>query len=673
MDKKEAKIRIEKLKEKIKELNYKYFILDESEVGESVRDSLKKELIALESQFPEFITPDSPTQRVGSVLSGRFREIPHKSLKMSLSDVFSAEEIREWYNRIKKLTPNKIEFVCELKIDGLNITIQYEKGLYVRALTRGNGKIGEDVTHSVKTIESIPIKLNKEADLEVSGEVYLSKKSFEELNHAQIAKNLQQFANPRNAAAGSIRQLDPSIAAGRKLDMFFYHMDHAAKSHVNTQESVLEKLKQLGLKICPHYEKFSSIDEVLKYCEKWTKKRESLPYGIDGVVIKVNDLEQQRSMGFTAKAPRYAVAYKFPAAQVSSRILDIILQVGRTGAITPVAVMTPTLVAGSTVSRATLHNEDEIRKKDIRIGDTVIIQKAGDVIPEVVEVLKELRMGHEKNFHFPKNCPVCNSPIIRKAGEAAYYCSNKSCYAREKEGIIHFVSKKAFDIDGLGERVVNQLIEAGLIQDTADIFLLKPEDFMSLKLFKEKRANNLLASIEKSKTISLERFLFAMGIRYLGEQSSYDLAGFIIAHDKSKEKFSIHDLISNIKSLSLEEIKNIHGIGDKIGTTLHEWFNSKKNQQYLEKLEKISINLTIDSLKSSGNLSGKSFVITGTLSNYTRGQAKDLIKKSGGKIHSLITKSTNFLVVGDSPGSKLKKAKQLGVQLLTEAEFARML
>lgn len=679
MDKKEAKIRIEKLKEKIKKLNYKYFVLDESEVGEPVRDSLKKELIALESQFPEFITPDSPTQRVGSTLSGRFREIPHKSPKMSLSDVFSAEEIREWYGRIQKLTTKPIEFVCELKIDGLNITIQYEKGLYVRALTRGNGKVGEDVTHSVKTIESIPLKLNKEADLEVSGEVYLSKKSFEELNNAQITKNLQQFANPRNAAAGSIRQLDPSIAASRKLDMFFYHMDHTVQSrintlqNINTQESVLEKLKQLGLKICPHYEKFSSIDEVLKYCEKWTKKRDSLPYEIDGVVIKVNDLEQQKTMGFTAKAPRYAVAYKFPAAQVSSRILDIILQVGRTGAITPVAVMTPTLVAGSTVSRATLHNEDEIDKKDIRIGDTVIIQKAGDVIPEVVEVLKDLRTGHEKNFHFPKNCPVCNSSIIRKAGEAAYYCSNKSCYAREKEGIIHFVSKKAFDIDGLGEKVVNQLLETGLIQDAADIFLLKPEDIMNLKLFKEKRANNLFTSIEKSKTISLERFLFAMGIRYLGEQSSYDLARFIVVNHKSKEKFSIHDLISDMKSLSIEEIKNVDGIGDKIGATLHEWFNNEKNRKYLEKLEKININFTINSLKSSGNLAGKSFVITGTLSNYTREQAKDLIKKSGGKIHSSITKDTNFLVVGDSPGSKLKKARQLGVKLLTETEFTGML
>jgi len=678
MDQKEAKIRIEKLKEKIKDLNYKYFVLDQSEVSESVRDSLKRELIDLETQFPEFITPDSPTQRVGSILSGRFKEVAHKSPKMSLADVFSEEEIRDWFERIRKMVSGNMEFVCELKIDGLNITIQYEKGVFIRALTRGDGKTGEDVTHTVKTIESIPLKLNEEVDLEVSGEVYLPKKSFEELNLAQAANDLPQFANPRNAAAGSVRQLDPQVSASRKLDMFFYHIDrNTLHESIKTQEDVLKNLKHLGLRICDHYKKLSSIDEVIDFCDKWHKKREGLPFEIDGIVIKVNKLDQQHQMGFTAKAPRFAVAYKFPAAQVSSKILDIILQVGRTGAVTPVAVMTPTLVAGSTVSRATLHNEDEIRKKDIRIGDTVIIQKAGDVIPEVVEVIKDLRTGHEKIFHFPKDCPICGSPIERKGDEAAYHCTNKNCYAREKEGIIHFVSKKAFDIEGLGEKVVIQFLDAGLIRDAADIFKLKPEDVMGLDLFKEKRTANLFLSIEKAKTIAMDRFLFALGIRYLGEQSSYDFAKQIAArrleNSNAKTNMTIMELLEIVKTFNEETLKNIDGIGDKIGETLYAWFQDEKNREYLNKLHEVGIVLTIHSLISTGKLAGKSFVLTGTLTEFTRDQAKDLIKQKGGKIHSSITQDTDYLVVGESAGSKLKKAQDLGVKTISEQEFKQML
>ncbi|MCX6734484.1 MAG: NAD-dependent DNA ligase LigA [Candidatus Peregrinibacteria bacterium] len=674
MDQNEAKIRIEKLKEKIKDLNYKYFVLDQSEVSESVRDSLKRELIDLETEFPQFVTNDSPTQRVGSALSSRFKEQAHSTPKMSLADVFSAEEIRDWYERIKKLVSTPIEFVCELKIDGLNITIQYENGLFVRALTRGDGKNGEDVTHTVKTIESIPLKLNEGIELEVSGEVYLPKKSFEELNLAQAANDLPAFANPRNAAAGSVRQLDPQVSASRKLDMFFYHIDrNTLHENIKTQEDLLKSLQHQGLRICTSYKKFPNIDDVIKFCDLWHKKRESLPFEIDGIVIKVNDLEQQKVMGFTAKAPRFAVAYKFPAAQVSSKILDIILQIGRTGAVTPVAVMTPTFVAGSTVSRATLHNEDEIRKKDIRIGDTVIIQKAGDVIPEVVEVIKDLRTGNEKEFIFPENCPVCGSPIERREEESAYYCTNKNCFAREKEGIIHFVSKKAFNIDGLGEKLVNQFLEAGLIRDAADIFLLKPEDVMGLELFKEKRTNNLFTSIENSKTIALERFLFALGIRYLGEQSSYDFAKFIVAHIQDKNNLNIKDLLGIIKTFTVDQIENIDGIGEKIGETLYEWFNDEKNQSYLEKLSGVGIKLTTSTLESTGALAGKSFVLTGTLVDFTRDQAKDLIKQKGGKIHSSISKDTDFLVAGEAAGSKLKKAQELGIKILTESEFKTLL
>lgn len=690
MDFASAKSRIEKLKEKIKDLNYKYFVLDKSEVKESVRDALKRELIELETKFPKLITPDSPTQRVGSALSGKFKKVKHATRKKSLSDVFNSDEIREWYERIKKLTKKPLEFICELKIDGLNITIQYEKGILKRAITRGNGVEGEDVTHTVKTIESIPLGLNEKVDLEVSGEVFMPLKSF---------KKLKDFANPRNAAAGTIRQLDPKVAAKRNLDMIFYHVDKTSLKHINSQEEALKEFKKLGLKICDKYKKCKTIDEVIKFCESWHKKRSSLPYEIDGIVIKVNDFQQQKEMGYTAKAPRYAVAYKFPAEQTTSRILDIILQIGRTGAVTPVAVMKPTAVAGSIVSRATLHNEDEINKKDIRIGDTVIIQKAGDVIPEVVEVMKDLRTGKEKKFKFPKKCPICGSKIVRKKGEAAYRCTNPNCYAIETRSLGHFVSKKGFDIDGLGKQVVVQLIENGIVQDPADIFTLKKEDLLKLELFKEKRAENLLNGISQASNIPLDRFLFALGIRYLGEQSSYDFSRFLISHAKKsdkkikrikkesiqssmfnepeqktgKEKFSILDLIATVRSFSLEEIKNIDGIGDKIGEMLHRWFNEKENIKFLEKLYKVGVMLKIDHLKTSHKLEGKSFVLTGTLETMTRDQAKAKIKQAGGKVHSSITKDTTYLVVGESPGSKLKKAKDLGIKTISEKEFNKMI
>lgn len=698
MEEKNASERIEKLRQKINELNYKYFVLDESETDESVRDSLKRELIDLETQFPKYITPDSPTQRVGSALSGKFKTLKHLSPKKSLSDVFNEQEIRDWNERIKKLVKNKLEFICELKIDGLNITIQYEKGMLKRALTRGNGVEGEDVTHTVRTIESVPLKLKEEVDVEVSGEVYISKKSLEKINKRQESKGLSPFANPRNAAAGSIRQLDPKVAAGRNLDMFFYHIDkNSLSSKIKTQEDALKTFKTLGLKVCDHYKKVQTIEEVIKFCEYWHEKRRKLPYEIDGIVIKVNDFHQQEMMGCTAKAPRYAIAYKFPAEKVSTQIIDIILQVGRTGAITPVAVMKPTLVAGSVVSRATLHNEDEIHKKDVRIGDTVIIQKAGDVIPEVVEVMKDMRTGKETQFKFPKICPVCDSQIIRREGESAYRCTNENCHAIKKEELGHFVSKKAFDIDGLGDKLVIQLIDEGLIQDPADIFRLTKENLLTLDLFQDKRAENLMANIEKSKTISLDHFLYALGIRYLGEQGSYDFAKFLTGHikksdkhierykktssqqsmfeeaqeEKDKESFAILDLIETVKGLSLGDINNIDGIGNKTGSVIYEWFNDKDNIKYLEKLYKVGINLEIGTLKSSGGLSGKSFVVTGTLSSMTRDQVKDLIKKNGGKVHSAVTKDTTVLIVGENPGSKLKEAEKLGVKTITEAEFLR--
>ncbi len=697
MDQKEAKKRIEKLKEKIKELNYQYFVLDNSQVEESVRDSLKRELIELETKFPEYITEDSPTQRVGSTLSGRFAKKKHTTAKKSLADVFSEEEIMEWYERIQKLVSKPLDFVCELKIDGLNITVLYEKGLLKRALTRGNGIEGEDVTHTVRTIKSIPLSLNEKIELEASGEVFISKKEFERINEEQAKNNKPLFANTRNTAAGSVRQLDPSVASNRNLDMFFYSIDKNTSNNINSQQESLKFLKKMGLKICGHYEHLDSIEKVVKFCHKWQEKRHELPYEIDGIVIKVNDFDQQQAMGYTAKAPRYAVAYKFPAEQVSSRILDIILQVGRTGAITPVAVMQPTLVAGSVVSRATLHNEDEIRRKDIRIGDTVIIQKAGDVIPEVVEVLKDLRTGSEKTFKFPKECPVCGSEIMRKEGEAAYRCINPRCYAIEREAIIHFVSKKGFNIDGLGEKVVIQLIDNNIISKPDDIFRIEKGDLLTLDLFQEKRADNLVASIEKAKNINLEAFLFSLGIRHLGEQSSYDFAKYLIGHAKKSikklerkkkstpeptlfeveeqtisEEFSILDLLETVSSFSPEEITNIDGIGEKMGSSISHWFEDHKHQELLENLYQLGISLKTEQLKTTGKLEGKNFVLTGSLENLTRDQAKQLIKNSGGKVHSSLTKDTDFVVAGESPGSKYNKAKELGLKIITEEEFRNM-
>ncbi len=674
MNREEAKIRIEKLKEKIKELNYQYFVLDNSEVEESVRDSLKRELIDLEGQFPEFITPDSPTQRVGSALSGKFDEVKHTVPKKSLADVFSFEEIHEWHTRIEKLVMGKIEFVCELKIDGLNITLKYQGGMLKRALTRGNGVSGEDVTHTVKTIKSIPLNLNHTVDIEVAGEVFLSKKDFQNLNEDQKKKGLSLYANPRNTAAGTVRQLDPQVAAERNLDAFFYQLEDVddIHPHAKTQEEALQYLKNFRFKVEKHSQKYTDIEEVIKYCKDWSKKRHDLDYEIDGIVIKVNSREQQKAMGMTAKAPRYAIAYKFPAAQVSSKILEVIFQVGRTGAITPVAIMTPTFVAGSTVSRATLHNADEIAKKDIRVGDSVIIQKAGDIIPEVISVLTDLRTGHEKPVQFPHNCPVCDQPVSRKEGEAAHYCTNPNCPAINKESISHFVSKKGFDIEGLGEKVVNQLIDEGLIEDPADIFRLDRESILKLDLFKDKRADNLLASIEKSKTVSFERFIFSLGIRYLGEQGSYDFAKFIV-QKSGKKHLEISDLIHTAKELSLDEIKNIDGVGDKVGEALHQWCNEEKNIQYLEKLAKVGVKLDVSSLQSTGALLGKSFVLTGTLETLTRDQAKNLIKQNGGKVHSSVSKDTDFLVAGEAAGSKLKKATELGVAILSEKDFKAML
>lgn len=694
MQKQEAKNRIEQLKKQIQEYNYKYFVLDESLVSEEVRDSLKRELINLEKENPEFVTADSPTQRVGSVLSGRFDKVKHLKKKESLSDVFSIEEIAEWMERLQKILPNEeFEYLCELKIDGLNLAVVYDaEGNLVRAVTRGNGTEGENVTHTIKTINSVPLTLNSKLGtvLEISGEVYMPKKAFEELN--QIEGN--SFANPRNAAAGSIRQLDPQIAAERNLQMFFYAMFHVDETKApQTQFELLERLQSLALPVEKHLRLCKKLNDIEKFILEWTEKKNSLPYDIDGIVIKVNDVKQQQKLGSTAKAPRWAVAYKFPAEKSTSQILDIELQVGRTGAVTPVAILTPTFLDGSTVSRATLHNEDEIKKKDIRIGDTVVIHKAGDIIPEVVEVLLDFRLGTEKEFRMPKNCPVCEADLVRPEGEAAWRCSNPDCRAMHEENLIHFVSKGALNIDGCGEKVIKALIEGKLIEDAADLFTLTEGDLLSLPMFKELRTTNLLDAIEESKQVALDKFFFGLGIRFVGSETAeilatkfdfevsekeveikskgnqMDLFGEAKSEFKKIKYVSIEEIVQKIQKFTQEDLENIDGIGKKVAQSILDWFQNKKNVLLMEKLDKAGVLPLPPEVTHAQNLVGVVFVITGSFEDYSRDQLKKMIKERGGKVAAAVSKKTDYVLCGENPGSKKEKADGLGVKVIGEGEF----
>ncbi len=705
MDKSEAKQRIEKLKAWLKKWNYDYFVLDKNDVSEAARDQIKKELTELEGQYPEFVTPDSPTQRVGSALSGKFAKIKHITPKQSLSDVFSEEELSDWEERIQKLVPGEtLDFVTEVKLDGLNISVIYQKGKLYKAVTRGDGVYGEDVTHTIRTIKSVPLELNEVNGIplsdypviEVGGEVLMTKKSLEDIN----TEGGQQFANPRNAAAGTVRQLNPAVAAKRNLEMFFYSLNFPAESLIPNPESQKDTLKLLndfGLRTEPHTKHHTSIASVQKEYDHWKSKNDSLPYIIDGLVVKVNSVRHQNLMGSTAKSPRWAVAFKFPAEQSTTKILDIEISVGRTGAMTPVAILEPTPVAGTTVSRATLHNEDEIARKDVRIGDTVIIQKAGDIIPEVVEVLKDLRTGKEKTFKLPEKCPVCGGKIIRPEGEVVSRCSNSECGAQHQQQIELFVSRSAFDIDGLGEKVVEQLIDAKLIEDPSDIFQLKYEDLMQLDLFKDKKTQNLLDAVEKAKLISVSHFLFALGIRYVGSETAEILASHLrlktheINLNKSQQRdqltlFSentvsekhrvaeIHNLLEQLSSLSLDDLKDIDGIGNKVAESIHEWFSYKKNVNLMKKLEDVGIKLLAEDQEGrTEKLKGLIFVITGTLPAMSRDKAKELIKQNGGKVSSAVSKNTDYLLAGSEPGSKYDQAEKLGTKIIGEDAFLKLI
>jgi len=666
LNKVKAEKRIQELRELINRHNHLYYVLDNPEISDSEYDKLMRELIDLESQFPELITQDSPTQRIGGKPLAAFKRVTHREAMISLADAFNEGELRDFHRRVTATVGNQVEYVVELKIDGLAISLTYENGILVTAATRGDGTVGEDVTQNVKTIKSVPLRLNVTSSnipslIEVRGEIYLPKEGFQKLNQEREDMELPTFANPRNAAAGSIRQLDPKIAAKRPLSTFMYAIGYREGIQFDTHYDVLEFYKACGFRVNPHIKLFESFDDVIDYCMSWREKRDLLPYEIDGMVIKVNSLQHQKILGSTAKNPRWAIAYKFPAEQKVSVIEDIIVSVGRTGILTPNAVLTPVSIAGSTVSRATLHNEDYIKEKDIRIGDTVIVQKAGDIIPEVVEVVKEKRTGNEKEFKMPQRCPECGAETIRVPGEAAYRCTGVSCPAQIRRSIIHFASRDAMDIRGLGPAVVSLLLSKNLIKDASDIYFLKKEDLVTLERMGEKSAGNLIKAIQDSKKQPLNRLIYALGIPFIGSKASFLLAQALVSMEQ-------------LRSATYNQLISIPEIGDKMAESIVTFFKQEQTNKLLDRLSNAGLNMqepiSTGGLKPLENLT---FVLTGTLEKYSRNEAKEIIENLGGRVASSVSKKTDYVVVGKDPGSKYDKAVKLGVKIIDEKEFDKLI
>lgn len=691
MERNAAEERIEKLTREIDAHRYQYHVLDAPTVSDEAYDSLFRELESLEREYPELRSPNSPTSRVGDEPRTEFRKVKHAAAQWSFDDVFDLPELVEWDAKLRRYLAKeagdereKIEYLAELKIDGLKIILTYEKGEFVRGATRGNGTIGEDVTENLRTIRSIPLRLAKPIDCVVVGEAWLSKGELERINAARQASGEALFANPRNAAAGSIRQLDSRITAKRKLDSFIYDIEMIDGIPLpSTQEKELGLLLELGFKVNPYLRKCASIHDVEAFYTEWNEKRETLPYMLDGIVVKANDRALQESLGYTGKAPRFAIAFKFPAEEATSVIEDISIQVGRTGVLTPVAHLTPVRLAGTVVSRATLHNADEIARLGIRLGDTVVVRKAGDIIPEVVSVMEKLRTGSERQFVMPTRCPKCDSPVERriigeKNGEkeysAALYCTNPRCYAVEREVIIHAVSRKGFDIVGMGEKIVEQFMDMGLIANLADIFELTPGDIAPLERFAEKSAEKLAASIERAKRVPLERFVFALGIRHVGEETAELIARFIASKVKTKT-ITPERLLETVSRLSTADWVALDGIGDKSAASLSEWFGDERNQKLLQALDAAGVVALLPEQLNTENapLSGKTFVLTGELSRFTRDEAKRTIKQLGGQVSASVSRKTDFVVAGTDPGSKYDNAKKIGIPILDEAGFIKLI
>lgn len=653
------KERIDELVTILNEANYNYHVLDNPTITDQEYDSLFRELQILEEKNPSLVRSDSPTHRVGGVVLDSFKKVTHKIPMMSLGDIFNEDEVRQFDARIKKEGINPT-YVCELKIDGLSVSLHYEKGKLVTAATRGNGTIGEDITNNVKTIKTVPLTLKEEIDIEVRGEIYMSKETLKKLNEERKAKNQPLLQNCRNAAAGSIRQLDSKVCASRKLDCWIYHLPNPEDYGIKTHWEALEFMKKLGFKTNPNNLLVTDVEGIIDYIHYKGKERPNLSYDIDGVVVKVNNLEEQKKLGFTAHHPKWAIAYKFPAEEVLTKLKDIIFTVGRTGQITPNAVLEPVIVAGSTISRATLHNEDYVKAKGLKIGDIISIHKAGDVIPEVGEVKLDRRTGDEKDFEMITRCPMCNEPIFKKEGQVDYFCINPHCPARHIEGLCHFVSRKAMNIDGLGDRIIEDFYNLKYIKDITDIYKLGcfRDELTELEGYGNKSIDNLLEAIENSKENSLERLLFGLGIPNVGEKTSKILA-------------ARYETLDNLMNATFEELNQIPDIGEIIAKSIIDFFQNEKNRDIIEELKelKVSMEYTGSKVVINENFNGKTFVITGTLTKYTRDEVEEKIENLGGKTSSSVSKKTSAVIVGENPGSKYTKAMELGIPIWNEEDL----
>lgn len=662
----EAQKRILKLREVINYHRHLYHVEDNPEIADTAYDALEEELRGLEERFPELITPDSPTQRVSGKPLDKFEKVRHVVPQWSFNDAFTSEDLRAFDERVKRMLGGvKPTYVCELKIDGLHVVLTYQKGLLVTAATRGDGVVGEDVTMNVRTIQSVPLKLKQEIDVVAEGEIWLGIDQLEKINKERQKNDEAEFANPRNAAAGTIRQLDPKVVAKRKLDTFIYDVSAVALAKADLPKTQIEELKllaKLGFKTNKEFAECRDIEEVIKYWQKWQKTKDRQNYLIDGVVVKVNERELQEKLGYTGKAPRFAIAFKFPAEQVTTIVEDIVLQVGRQGTITPVAILRPTLVAGSTVSRATLHNEDEIRRLDVRVGDTVILQKAGDVIPDIVKVLTELRTGKEKVFNWPHELDVCGGLIERIPGQAAWRCVNKNSVAQLRRKFYHFTSKHAFDIEKLGPKIIDQLMDHNLLATFVDIFKLKKGDLLALPRFADKSADNLIKAINERRQVSLARFIVGISIPNVGEETAEDLAEYFGSLDK-------------IQNASLEELQNIEGVGEVVARSVYDWFHQPGNKKLISDLL-TQISLLPEAsprAERTKKLAGLVFVLTGTLPTLSRDEAKVLIKQNGGEVASAVSSKTNYVLAGAEAGAKLDKAEKLGIKIIDENKFRELL
>ena len=658
------KKRVEKFREEIEYHNYRYYVLDQPEISDAQYDRMMRDLEKLEKDYPELRSPNSPTQRVGSTPLEEFEIVRHTLPMLSLANAFDETEARDFDKRVRKFlgTSEEVEYVAEPKFDGLAIELVYERGQFAVGSTRGDGVNGENITQNLRTIKTIPLQLLRKEfpvpeRLEVRGEAIMQLKKFRELNRKREEMGEPPFANPRNAAAGSIRQLDPKITAERPLETYFYALGEVRGWTFKTQWDVLKTLPKWGLRTNPHVRKCRSIEEILDYYHEMNEKRETLPHEIDGTVIKVNRLDLQARLGEIARSPRWALAFKFQPKQETTKILDIRVQVGRTGALTPVAVMEPVKVGGVEVSRATLHNQDEIDRLDVRIGDTVIIQRAGDVIPEVVEVITSKRNGTEKKFKMPSKCPVCGAEVVKE--EAIHRCIGLDCPAQLKGRIRHFASKRAMDIEGLGVKLIDQLVDKSLIKDVADIYYIKREQLVALERMADKSAQNIIDAIDESKTKSLSKFLYALGIRHVGETTAEDLARHF-------------PRLNDFFHLSEEDLMEVEGIGPEVAASVHQFFGDKKNRESIDRLRKAEVRVIEPKAKKKGKLAGKTFVFTGALKGFERDRARNLVESLGGVTASTVSKKVDFVVVGEDPGSKFDKARELGLKTLTEEEFKKI-